>query len=211
MRIFLADNHDVLRRGLRQLLTEHSGWFVCGDAKTGKEAVKLILELKPEVVILDLDLAEINGIEVTRRIKEALPATEVLIFTTHEEDRVMAEALRAGARAYVLKSDSEEKLIEAVGTLDRHSPFFSTRASEMLLNYLLNKGAASDESPMLTDREREIVELLSYGKSNKEAASRLRISVKTVETHRAAIMRKLKLESITELVRYAIRNKIIEP
>src|SRR5205085_8207680 len=123
MRIFVADNHDVLRRGLRILLSGHPGWFVCGDARTGKEAVRLILELQPDIVTVDLDLPEINGMEVIRRVKEALPAAEILFFTTHEEDRVIAEALRAGARAYVLKSDSEEKLIEAVEALARHAPF----------------------------------------------------------------------------------------
>jgi DNA-binding NarL/FixJ family response regulator len=211
MRIFVAENHDVLRRGLRILLSGHPGWFVCGDAKTGKQAVKLISELQPDVVTVDLELPELNGIEVTRRIKEALPAAEIVFFTTHEEDQVIAEAIRAGARAYVLKSDSEDKLIEAVEALGRHAPYFTARASEMLLNNLLTDGAESDEIRILTDREREIVQLLSDGKSNKETASCLRISVKTVETHRAAIMRKLGLKSITELVRYAIRNKFIEP
>ncbi|HYR41394.1 MAG TPA: response regulator transcription factor [Terriglobia bacterium] len=211
MRIFVVDNHDVLRRGLRILLSGHPGWVVCGDAKTGTEAVRLTLELHPELVTIDLDLPDLNGIEVTRRIKEALPATEVLFFTTHEEDHVIAEALKAGARAYVLKSDSEDKLIEGVEALASHLPFFSTRASEMLLNHLLTNGVESDQVRILTEREREIVQLLAGGKSNKDAASRLRISVKTVETHRAAVMRKLGFKSITDLVRYAIRNKLIEP
>src|ERR1700757_817116 len=111
MKIFLADNQDVLRRGLRLLLMERPGWTVCGDAKNGKEALTLILELKPDIVVLELDLPELDGIEATRQIKKALPATEILFFTTHDEDRVIAEALRAGARAYVLKSDSEGKVI----------------------------------------------------------------------------------------------------
>ncbi len=211
MRIFLADNQDVLRRGLRVLLSEHPKWSVCGEAKNGPEALARILELKPDIVIVDLDLPGLNGIHATRRIKETLPETEVLFFTTHQEDPVIAQALRAGARAYVLKTDSEEKLIEAVETLSRHVPFFGARASEMLLNKLLNKTAESEEVQILTDRESEVVQLLSDGKSNKEVASVLSISVKTVETHRAAVMRKLGLKSITELVRYAIRNKLIEP
>jgi DNA-binding NarL/FixJ family response regulator len=211
MKIFVADNQDVLRRGLRLLLSGHPGWFVCGDAKNGQEAVTRILELKPEIVILDLDLSDLSGIEATRQVKEALPATEILFFTIHEEDHVIAGALRAGARAYVLKSESEDTLIEAIETLGRHRPFFSTRASEMLLNHLLNESGESDELLTLSDREREIVQLLSDGKSNKETASRLHLSVKTVETHRAAIMRKLGFKSITELVRYAVRNKLIHP
>jgi DNA-binding NarL/FixJ family response regulator len=211
MRIFIADNQEVVRRGLRLLLTEPSGWFVCGDTNDGQEAVTLVLELQPEIVVLDLDLPGINGIEVTRRIRDALPTTEVMFFTMHEEDLVVAEALRAGARGYVLKTDNEAKLIEGIAALARHLPFFTTRASEMLLNHLLNKTAKLDEIFSLSDREREVVQLLSDGKSNKEIASRLHISIKTVETHRAAIMRKLGLKSITELVRYAIRNKLVEP
>jgi DNA-binding NarL/FixJ family response regulator len=211
MRIFLADNQDVLRRGLRVLLTAHRGWSVCGEARNGPEALARILELKPDMVIVDPDLPELNGIQATRRIKDALPETEVLFFTTHQEDHAIAQALRAGARAYVLKTDSEDELIEAVETLGRHVPFFGARASEVLLNHFLHGAAESDEAQILTDRESEIVQLLSDGKSNKEVASGLSISVKTVETHRAAIMRKLGLNSITELVRYAIRNKLIEP
>lgn len=207
----MADNQDVLRRGLRLLLNGRPGWSVCGDAKTGEEAVALIREHKPDIVVLDLDLPDLNGIEVTRQIKEALPATEILFFTTHEEDPVIAEALRAGARGYILKSESENKLIEGIDALSKHLPFFSSRVSGMLLNHLLNRTQDSNEGLNLSDREREIVQLLADGKSNKETAARLHISVKTVETHRAAIMRKLGLKSITELVRYAIRNKLIEP
>ena len=207
----MADNQDVLRRGLRLLLNGRPGWSVCGDAKTGEEAVALIREHKPDIVVLDLDLPDLNGIEVTRQIKEALPATEMLFFTTHEEDHVIADALKAGARGYILKSESESKLIEGIDALSKHLPFFSSRVSDMLLNHLLNKTQNSNEILNLSDREREIVQLLATGKSNKETAARLHISVKTVETHRAAIMRKLGLKSITELVRYAIRNKLIEP
>jgi DNA-binding NarL/FixJ family response regulator len=207
----VADNQDVLRRGLRLLLSEHPGWSVCGDAKNGRQAVALVLRLKPEIVILGLDLPDLNGIEATRQIKEALPATEILFFTTHEEDHVIAQALRAGARGYILKSESESNLIEAVEALAEHLPFFSARASEMLLDHLLNKTQEAEELLSLSEREQQIVQLLAEGKSNKETASRLQISVKTVETHRAAIMRKLELKSITELVRYAIRNKLIKP
>jgi DNA-binding NarL/FixJ family response regulator len=211
MRILLADNHDVLRRGLRFLLTGQPGWLVCGEARNGKQAVSLALELKPDIVILDQDLPEISGVEATRLIKESMAAIEILFFTTHQEDSVIAEALRAGARSYVLKSDSEDKIIEAVAALSAHLPFFSTRASEMLLDHLLNRDGQSDGTRLLTDREREIVKLLADGKSNREVASHLQISIKTVETHRSAIMQKLEFNSITDLVRYAIRNKLIEP
>jgi len=211
MRIFLADNHDVLRRGLRVLLTSHRGWSVCGEASNGPAALARILELRPDVVVVGLDLPEVNGIQATRRIKDALPETEVLFFTTHQEDHVISQALKAGARAYVLKTDSEEKLMEAIESVGNHLPYFSTRVSEVLLNHLLNGASESNETQLLTHRESEIVQFLSDGKSNKEVAASLSISVKTVETHRAAIMRKLGLKSITELVRYAIRNKLIEP
>ena len=185
--------------------------MVCGDAKNGKEAVKLILELKPDIVILDQELSDLDGAEATRLIKEALPDTEILFFTAHDEDAVVSAALRAGARGYVLKSDSEDKVIEAVEALGRHMPFFSTKASEMLLHHLLKKGQEPDVSRQLTEREREIVQLISVGKSNRDVASRLQISTKTVEAHRAAIMRKLGFQSITELVRYAIRTGLIQP
>jgi DNA-binding NarL/FixJ family response regulator len=184
---------------------------VCGDAKNGTEAVKLALELKPDVVIIDQALPELNGVEATRRIKEALPETEILFLTTHGENHVIAEALRAGARSYVLKSDCEDKVIEGIEALAQHLPFFNTRASEMLLDHLLNRDAEADETRILTDREREIIQLLADGKSNKDVASSLKISIKTVESHRSAIMRKLDFKSITDLVRYAIRNKLIEP
>jgi DNA-binding NarL/FixJ family response regulator len=210
LRILVADDHDILRKGLRFLLTEHPGWSVCGEARNGREAVELTSALKPDIVILDLELPELNGIEATQQIKRQLPKTEVLIFTMHDRENLIAESLRAGARGYVLKSDSEEKLIEGIHALAKHLPFFSTTASETLLEHLL-KAAGSEEASVLTNRERDIVQLLSKGKSNKQVASHLQISVKTVETHRSAIMRKLGLKSVAELVRYAIRNNIINP
>jgi DNA-binding NarL/FixJ family response regulator len=184
---------------------------VCGESRSGREAVKLVLQLKPDIVILDLEMPELNGVEATHQIKRELPATEVLIFTMHEEEYFITEALRAGARGYVLKSDAEEKLIEAVAALARHVPYFSASASETMLEQVLKAGEAPDEARALTGREREIVELLSAGRSNKGVATQLKISVKTVETHRSAIMRKLGFKSITQLVRYAIRNKFIKP
>jgi DNA-binding NarL/FixJ family response regulator len=211
LRIFLADMHSVLRRGLRHLLTQRPGWLVCGETQNGKDAVALVLELRPDVVILEHELAEINGVEATRLIKEALPETEILFFTTREEDYFIAEALRAGASGYILKADDENKLIKAVEMLGRHLPFLNTRASEMLLHHLSNGSPNSADSRLLTQREREIVKLLTAGNPNKEAASQLGISMKTVEAHRSAIMRKLELKSIAQLVLYAIRNGIVQP
>ncbi len=210
LRILIADAHDVFRRGLRSLLTAHPGWTVCGEARSGVDAVQLASQLKPDVVILGLDLTELSGTDATRRIKRVHPTTEVLVYTVHDEEHLIAEALMAGANGHVMKSDTEDTLIEAVSTLAKHSPYFSTKAAETLLDHLV-KDPESANIDALTDREREIVKVLADGKSNKQIAAHLQISVKTVETHRSAIMRKLRFKSITELVRYAIRSKLIQP
>ena len=211
VRILLADDHDVVRKGLRGLLEANSTWQVCGEAANGREAVRLAVKLAPDVAVLDLEMPELNGLEATRRIKKELPDLEVIIFTMHETDQLIQEALAAGARGYVLKADAGRYLVEAVEALSRHKPFFTSKASETLLDSFLNTPKKDREGSALTDREREIVQLLAEGKVNKEIASTLGISVKTVETHRATIMRKLKMNSIVELVRYAIRHKWIKP
>jgi DNA-binding NarL/FixJ family response regulator len=211
VRILLADDHDVVRKGLRGLLEVNSAWQVCGEATNGRDAVKLAMELKPDLAVLDLEMPELNGLEATRQIKKDLPDLEVLIFTMHETDQFIRDALVAGARGFVLKADAGRYLVEAVEALSRHKPFFTSKASETLLEKFLESTTASIEADRLTDREREIVQLLAEGKGNKEISAILYISVKTVETHRAAIMRKLKMNSIVDLVRYAIRNNWIKP
>jgi DNA-binding NarL/FixJ family response regulator len=211
LRILLADSHDVCRRGLQSLLTTRDGWSVCGQTRSGRDAVRLSSELKPDVVILDLELEELNSIEATLQIKRDQPTTEVLFYTIHDEECVIAQALRAGVRGHVLKSDSEEKLLEAVESLGRHLPYFSTTAAEAVLAQLVKMDPTSNRTHLLTLREREIVQLLSDAKSNKDVAAYLHISAKTVEAHRSAIMRKLGFTSVTELVRYAIRNRLIQP
>jgi len=210
LKIFVADRHDVLRRGLRSLLTSCSGWTVCGEAKNRIDTVKLVSELKPNIVILGLELTELNGLDATRQIKRNLPATEILLYTVPEDQLFIADAFRAGARGHVLKTDSEETLMEAVATLAKHLPFLSTTASETLLNHIVKAGPQSAETQALTARELDIVRLISEGKSNREIATTLDISVKTVEAHRSATMRKLGFKSISELVRYAIRNRLIQ-
>jgi DNA-binding NarL/FixJ family response regulator len=207
-RILLADDHQVVRKGVRKTLEEYSEWQVCGEAADGREAVKLALELKPDIVVLDLTMPELNGIEATRKIKKSLPQTEVLIFTMHKSEEMILSAFEAGARGFVLKSRDELELVEAIESVTRHQPFFNTAVSEALLDNLLRP---SMRDSILTDREREVVQLLAEGKSNKEVAVALDISVKTVEAHRATIMHKLEINSIAELVRYAIRNHLIEP
>src|SRR5262245_25707435 len=208
IRILLADDHNVVRKGLRGILEEYEDWQVCGEASNGRETVELALELKPDIVVLDLTMPGLNGIEATRQIKKSLPQVEIMIFTMHETEEMILSAFEAGARGFVLKSDDELELVEAIKVISRHKPFFTTAASEALLDNLLRP---SLRDSVLTDREREVVQLLAEGKANKEVATALDISVKTAETHRATIMRKLEIDSIADLVRYAIRNHLIHP
>jgi DNA-binding NarL/FixJ family response regulator len=213
LRILVADDHDIVRRGLTRLLEERAGWSVCAEAANGREAVELALEHRPAVAVLDLTMPELNGLEATRRIRQALPDTEVLIFTMHESEELVRNVLAAGARGYLLKSDAARQLVPAVESLAQRKPFFAGRISEVLLEGFLESGrrnTAPSTTDRLTSREREIVQLLAEGNSNKAIARRLDLSVKTVETHRAAIMRKLDLSSTAALVRYAVRNKLIE-
>jgi DNA-binding NarL/FixJ family response regulator len=214
LRLLLADDHDVVRRGLRDMLEEHEGWQVCGEASTGREAVDLAIRCRPDIALLDLSMPELNGLEATRQIRKEAPGTEVLIFSMHETEQMVREVLFAGARGYVLKSDAAQHLISAVEALAQHKPFFTSRISETVLAGFLKAGRDSSEQAVattLTPREREIVQLLAEGKSNREVADALVISIKTVETHRAATMRKLGISSIVELVHYAVRNHLIAP
>jgi len=210
IRILLADDHDVVRKGLRGMLEAHSGWQVCGEASNGREAVRLVGELNPNIAVMDLEMRELNGLEATRQIRKEFPQTEVLIFTMHETERLMRDVLAAGARGYVLKSDAGRHLVDAIEALSQGKPFFTAKASEMLLEGFLDSSTTSYEPETLTGREREIVQLLAEGKANKEISAALCISTKTVETHRAAIMRKLGINSIVELVHYAIRNNLVK-
>jgi DNA-binding NarL/FixJ family response regulator len=211
VRILLADDHEVMRSGLRTILEAHNAWHICGEAKEGDEAVRLALELKPDIAVIDLAMPGLDGLEVTRQIKKDLPRTEVLIFTMHETENMIRAVIAAGARGYVLKSDAGLKLIEAVEALSRHEPYFTPKASETLLEGFIKAYGESGKESILTDREREIVQLLVAGKVNKEIADVLNISIRTVETHRATIMRKLRINSIVELVLYAVRNNIVQP
>jgi DNA-binding NarL/FixJ family response regulator len=213
LRILLADDHDIVRRGLKDLLEQHVGWQVCAEASNGREATELALQHRPHVAVIDLSMPELNGLEATRRIRQNLPDTEVLIFTMHESEELIREVLGAGARGYLLKSDAVRQLIPAVESLSQKKPYFAGRVSEVLLDGFLKGGQATLEGPTaerLTSREREVVQLLAEGKSNKQIARLLDLSVKTVETHRTAAMRKLELNSLPDLVRYAVRMQIIQ-
>jgi DNA-binding NarL/FixJ family response regulator len=212
LRILLADDHEMLRRGLRAILSERSDWEICGEASNGREAVEMAQKLRPDVIVMDLAMPELNGLEATRQLRKALPHTEVLVLTFDESEALVQEVIAAGARGYVLKNDVSNVLVHAVESLGQHRPYFTSKAADVLLGRWdtrqKKEPSASARDP-LTPREREIVQLVAEGKSTKELASLLGISAKTAENHRTNIMRKLKVKSATELVRYAIRNKII--
>ena len=213
-RILIADDHDVVRRGLRAVL-EAAGHKVCAEASTGREALAAARSTAPDVAVLDVSMPDMNGLEAAARIREACPDAEVLVLTAHDTEDVVRGALEAGARGYVLKSDAGGDLVNAVEDLLKHRPHFTTRVAEMVLEGYLGTGAAATPAAAvretrLTPRDREILQLLAEGKTTKQVALTLSISVKTVETHRSNLMRSLGLDSISDLVRYAVRNRIIE-
>ncbi len=212
VRILVADDHQVVRTGLRILLESKTGWQVCAEAANGREAVEKAGQLKPDVAVLDIGMPLFNGVEATRQIRKLSPQTEILILTMHDSELLIQEVLAAGAHGYILKDDADRNLVAAVDALRRHKPYLSSRVSESVSNPAGGDSIAFSPSSRnrLTPREREVLQLLAEGKSNKEVASILEISVKTAETHRANIMLKLDFHSVTELVRYAVRNKIIQ-
>jgi DNA-binding NarL/FixJ family response regulator len=213
-RILIADDHPALQQGVRTIIEQQPGWHVCGTAVTGREAIDLARKLKPDVVILDHGMPELNGLEAARQIKRFLPQTEILIFTAHDEDELIRQAFAAGARSLVLKSEPIARLLEAISSLVRHEPFFTNKVSKVLFSRLIDGGKENTSSEFSSDRlsarEAEIVQLLAEGKSNKEISASLGISIRTTETHRAHALRKLGIDSLTGLVRYAIRKGIIE-
>src|SRR5581483_7768207 len=212
-RIFIADDHEVVRKGLMALLQAQPDWEVCGEAADGREAVEKAQQLKPDVVILDIWMPSLNGLEATRQILKTNPQARVLILTLHDSDQVVREVLNAGARGYLLKSDAASDLVAAVEALRRDKTYFTSKVAAMVLEGYLKGGAAPTPAQVgrnrLTPREREIVQLLAEGKSTKEVAVALGLSVKTAETHRSNIMRKLQLHSVSDLVLYAVRNNIV--
>jgi DNA-binding NarL/FixJ family response regulator len=216
LRIFLADDHEVVRLGLRTLLENGTGWKVVGEAANGRDAVERIKELKPDVVVMDLTMPQLNGLEATRQILRDAPRTAVMILSVNESEDIVHEVLSAGARGFMLKSDAGKDLLVALEGLTQGRPFFSARVADYVLQHYHRRGSGAPEavpspSSTLTAREREVLQLLVEGQSNKEVASSLGIGVKTAEAHRANLMKKLGVHSMSELVRYAIRNKIVEP
>ena len=213
LRFLLVDDHDVVRRGLRSLVEAQAGWEVCGEAATGREAVEKAVRLRPNIVIIDITMPELNGLEATRQIRKAVPETLVLVLTVHESEEILVEVLRAGAHGCMLKSDAGRELVSAIEALTQGKPFFTSKAAGILLSRQMGQVWSSDTLDFagthLSAREREVIQLLAEGKSNKEVATLLNLSVKTAQTHRANIMRKLNLHSLGQLIRYAIRNGII--
>ena len=207
-RILIADDHDVLRSGVRSILEGHEGWEVVGEARDGKEAIDQAVAMRPDIVILDYGLPLVNGVEATRQIRGRVPGIEVLIFTMHDTDSLVRDVLEAGARGFLLKSDDKQLLVSAVESLAAHKPFFTAKVSETLLATYLSK-ASPDESA-LSSREKAVVQLIAEGKTNKQIANILSISTKTVESHRALALRKLNLDTTADLIRYAIKNKLVE-
>jgi DNA-binding NarL/FixJ family response regulator len=210
-RILIADDHELFRRGVKATIGDVPQWAVAGEASNGQEAVRLASTLAPDIAILDMSMPELNGLEAARQILTVAPATRVLMLTAHDSEQLVREVLDAGAHGFLLKSDAGRLLITAIEALLDERPFFTTKVARMLVEgYLHGREAAVTESARLSPRERHIVQLLAEGKSNKDVARALDISVKTVETHRSNIMRKMEFASLSDLVRYAIRNGIVE-
>ena len=211
LRILIADDHAMIREGLRSSLEARAGWIICAEAITGRQAVEQALKLRPDVVILDISMPELNGLEAARQIHQALPNTEILILSMHESEELVREVLAAGARGYLLKTDAGRLLVQAVETLSQHKPYFTYKVAEMVLSDDSKTAGGLAFRERVTPRERQIIQLVAEGKSCKQVAQTLGISVKTAETHRNNIMRKLHLHNASELVRYAIRNQMIQP
>jgi DNA-binding NarL/FixJ family response regulator len=208
LRIVVADDHHVIRQGLKALLENEPGWKIVGEAANGREVVEKAVLLKPEVAVLDVRMPELNGLEATRQIRQRTPGTQVVALTVHDSDELVRDLLRAGALGYVLKSDAARDLVLAVRSVAEGRPFFTLTVAKLVLRGCLDFWGR--DVAALTPREREIVQLLAEGRSNKEVANALGISVKTAETHRAHVMRALELHSISDLVHYAVRENIIQ-
>jgi two-component system response regulator NreC len=212
LRILIADDHGLVRRGARAILHSRNGWRVVGEAVDGREAVQKAIHLKPDVAVVDIGMPELDGVEVARQIRAAVPDTEVLVLTMHESDQMVGRALDAGARGYLLKSDLTEYLVKAVKAVSQGKRFLTPKVSEIVLEGFLKARSRQRQgeraSARTTPREVEVIRLLAEGNSNKEAAALLGITVRTVETHRAKIMLKLGLHSLTELIHYAMRQGI---
>lgn len=214
LRIVVADDHALIRRGICDLLESEPGWEVVAQAANGREAVDAVAKVRPDVLVIDLAMPELNGLTAAREVLRAFPKVEIVLLTMHNTDQTIREVLKCGARGYVLKSDAEQDLVAAVKAVAQGKPFFTPNVAEVVLTGYL-RHSTEQEMPErlqeLTTREREVVQLLAEGKGNKDVAVAMRISIKTVEAHRSNINRKLSIRTTSDLVRYAVRNAIVEP
>ena len=212
LRILIADDHEVARKGIRSLLENHVGWEVCGEARDGREAVDHASKLKPDVLLLDIGMPNLNGLDAARQILAMTPEARILILTVHDSEQTVREVLAVGARGFLLKSDAGRDLVAAVEALQHGRTFFTSKVAQMMLDGYLRPHDESDDSgqPVLTPREREVIQLVAEGKTTKEVATALSLSVKTAETHRTNLMRKLDLHSVADLTLYAVRNGIVQ-
>jgi len=210
--VLIADDHEIVRRGIRALLQEQPGWQVVAEVTNGRDAVVKANEFQPDVAILDITMPSLNGLDATKQIAKVSPSTKVIILTVHDSDQLIPKVLDAGARGYILKADAGRDLITAAKALLSNKAFFTPKVAQIVMDGYLGKGPKVSEEgfSQITGREREIVQLLAEGKSCKEVATILGISTKTAETHRSNLMRKLNCHSVAELVRYAIRNHLVE-
>lgn len=211
LRLLIADDHEIVRQGIRSLLESQAGWEVCGDVADGRAAVRVAREVSPDVAVLDVSMPGLNGIEACRQIRAAVPECQVVVLTLYDSEQIVHELLHAGARGYVLKSDGGRSLVEAIRLVHGGGTHFTPVVESIVLAGYLDRGHAREDGArvrVLSPREREVVQLLAEGQSNKEIARELGISLRTAETHRTNVMRKLDLHSLSDLVRYAIRNSL---
>jgi len=212
IRILLADDHGIVRQGLRSVLTRDSSFEIVAEAADGREAVMLAESLSPHIVIMDIAMPELSGIEATAQIVKNNPEVRVIVLSMHSDETYLLRALNAGAKGYLLKDSADVDLVRAVHAVYRDKPFFSPEIAQVLLeDYMrsLQQKRLQDSYELLTDREKEVLQLLAHGKSNKEVATALDVSTNTVETHRNSLMKKLNLHNTAEIVLYAVRKKIV--
>jgi DNA-binding NarL/FixJ family response regulator len=211
LRVLIADDHEIVRHGIRTIVRSRPEFEVCAEASDGRQAVQMASSLKPDIVVIDIGMPQLNGLDATRQILQNDPKVQVLVLTMHESEQIVRDVLAAGARGYLLKTDAGRDLISALEALAGHKTFFTSKVAEIVLETYLNGGSERPVAKdILTAREREVVQLLAEGKSTKEVAVALGLSVKTAETHRSNLMRKLDIHSVGELVLYAVRNNIVQ-
>ena len=211
IRLLLADDHPVVRRGMRSCLEGIRHVEVVDEAVDGKEAIEKVRALSPDIVLMDIDMPIMNGLEATKLLREEFPDTRVLILSIHTNKEYVLQIIRSGAQGYVLKDASPADLVRAIESVDSGEPFFSPDISQIVLNqYLEEAGADASDSVKLTTRERQVLGMIAGGQSNKEMASQLNVGVRTIETHRERVMNKLNIHSVAGLTKYAITNGIVK-